>query len=204
LLAEVDTYGTIFPDKFRVSYLKGLANFQQKNYAEALYFWLQAEKFSTPTDTATLAHLYTSIGDVYFLQKEYSKTDKYFAKALKLQPNNILALNNYAYYLSLRKTKLSKALSMSRITIDTEPNNATYLDTYAWILYEMKRYEEAKKVFQRALVNGGNEEGVMLEHYGDVLYALGEFSNAQIYWQRALEKGNDTPELREKLKKLAK
>ena len=204
LLTEVDTYDTIFPDKFRVSYLRGLANFQQKKYAEALHFWLQAEKFSTPTDTATLAHLYTSIGDVYFLQKEYSKTDKYFSKALKLQPNNILALNNYAYYLSLRKTKLSKALSMSRITIDAEPNNATYLDTYAWILYEMGRYEEAKKVFQRALVNGGNEEGVMLEHYGDVLYALGEFSNAQIYWQRALEKGNDTPELREKLKKLAK
>jgi len=65
----------------------------------------------------------------------------------------------------------------------------------------MGLYSESKKFFQRALVNGGNEEGVILEHYGDVLYALGEFSNAQIYWQRALEKGNDSAELREKLKR---
>jgi len=201
LLAEADTYATIFPDKFRVTYLKGLAYFQQKRYAEALYFWLQSEKAAAPTDTAFLAHLYTSIGDAYFQQKEYSKTDKYFAKSFKLNPNNVLALNNYAYYLSLRKTKLNKALAMSKMAVDAEPDNATYLDTYAWILYEKGYYEEAKKVFQRALVNGGSEEGTILEHYGDVLHALKEFSNARIYWQRALEKGNDTPELREKIKR---
>ncbi len=201
LFAEADNYTAIFSDKYRADFLKGLARFQEKKYDEALTFWLQAEKTAAQADTAFRAQLYSSIGDVYFLQKKHSLADKYFEKSLKLNPKNVLVLNNYAYYLGLRKTKLKKALAMSKISIDAEPDNATYLDTYAWILYEMKRYEESKKVFQRALVLGGNEEGVMLEHYGDVLYALKEFSNAHIYWQRALEKGNNTPELREKLKR---
>ncbi len=201
LYSEADNYASVFPDGYRAIFLKGFACFQERKYNEALDFWLQTEKISADADTTFRAHLYSSIGDVYFLQKNYSKTDKYFEKSLKLEPNNILVLNNYAYYLSIRKTKLKKALAMSQVAIDAEPDNATYLDTYAWILYEMGRYEEAKKVFQRALVHGGNEEGVMLEHYGDVLYALKEVSNAQIYWERSLEKGNDSPELREKLKK---
>jgi tetratricopeptide (TPR) repeat protein len=201
LFAEADSYASVFPDKYRADFLKGLARFQEQKHDEAISFWLKAEEASTQADTAFRAQLYSSIGDVYFLQKKYSLVDKYFEKSLKLNPKNVLTLNNYAYYLSLRKTKLKKALAMSKITVDAEPDNATYLDTYAWILYEMKRYEESKKVFQRALVLGGNEEGVMLEHYGDVLYALKEFSNAQIYWKRALEQGNDTPELREKLKR---
>lgn len=201
LEAEADIYDAIFADRLRTTYLKGLAHFQEKRYAEALHYWLQAEKAATPADTALLVLLYTNIGDAGFAQKDFAKTDKYYAKALRIDPNNMLTLNNYAYYLSVRKKRLSKALAMSRRSIDAEPDNATYLDTYAWILYQMGRYAEAKRVFQRALVHGGNEEGVILEHYGDVLYALGEVSNAQIYWQRALEKGNDTPELRRKLER---
>ncbi len=201
VLTEADTYAGIFPNQYRPFYFKGLAYFQQKNYGEAIRFWQQAERAAGTSDTAFCAQLYASLGDAFFIQKEYSKADKYFTRSLKLQPNNILVLNNYAYYLSLRKTKLKKALAMSKAAVEAEPDNATYLDTYGWILYEMGDYAEAKKIFQRAMVNGGNEEPVILEHYGDVLHALKELSNAHIYWERAREKGNKSPELLEKLKR---
>ncbi|MDR2938552.1 MAG: tetratricopeptide repeat protein, partial [Prevotellaceae bacterium] len=89
LQKELDDFSTVFSEeKFRVSYLKGVANFQQQRYADALHFWQQAEKAAMPTDTVLLAQLYSSMGDVYFMQNSYAKVDKYFAKSLKLEPNN--------------------------------------------------------------------------------------------------------------------
>ncbi len=53
---------------------------------------------------------------------------------LQWKDDNVMALNNYAYYLSEQGKDLHKAESMSYKTIKAEPNNGTYLDTYAWIL----------------------------------------------------------------------
>ena len=65
-----------------------------------------------------------------------------FDEVLKINPNDILVLNNYAYYLSVERRDLDKAEEMSYKTVKAEPNNATYLDTYAWILFEKGNYAE--------------------------------------------------------------
>ena len=44
---------------------------------------------------------------------------------------------------------MSKAISMSRITIEKEPYNATYLDTYAWVMYRSNNLSEAEKYIRR-------------------------------------------------------
>lgn len=62
-----------------------------------------------------------------------------------------MVLNNYAYYLSLKKKDLQRAEEMSRKSNEIEPDNATYLDTYAWVLYQLKRYDEAKQYMDRAV-----------------------------------------------------
>jgi tetratricopeptide (TPR) repeat protein len=200
---EADSYAKILPDKHKAFYVKGVSYLYQKKYPDALGALLQAQKLhSAPTDTAFLLNLYSSLGDVYFYLNKPSKSDKYFEKTLRLDPNNHAVMNNYAYYLSLGNRKLSRALQLSKVTIDAEPENPTYLDTYAWILYCMGRYSDSKQVFRQALVKGGDKEPVMLEHYGDVLYKLKEYSNALIYWQRVAENGGDSPQLQEKINRL--
>lgn len=57
-----------------------------------------------------------------------------YEQALSFNPNNLMCLNNYAYFLSLDGQRLDYAAAMSRRTINAEPTNATFLDTYAWIL----------------------------------------------------------------------
>jgi tetratricopeptide (TPR) repeat protein len=110
---------------------------------------------------------------------------KYYKKTLKLEPRQLPALNNYAYFLALDGRELKKACKMSKITIEAEPNNPTYLDTYAWILHLMGNHIEAKSVFKHAMMYGGKESAEILDHYAEVLFALKEYDLASIYWSQA-------------------
>jgi tetratricopeptide (TPR) repeat protein len=199
LLYEAEAFAKVFNDWSQAHYLQGQAHLQKKDYEQARQALTAAEELLEPDDTVFAERIYLLLGEVCFAQKDHSMSDKYFEKAIKLNPENLMTLNNYAYFLSLSNRKLKRALTMSKKTIDAEPDNATYLDTYAWILYQLGRYSDAKQIFHRAIARGGDKEPVMLEHYGDVLYKLNESGTAQIYWQRALENGGDSPELQRKL-----
>ena len=150
-------------------------------------------------DQQLLVNFYTQLAETYHRLEEYSKSDYYFEKVLNLQPGNVLVLNNYSYYLSLRGVKLDKALEMSQKTVEKEPRSAIYLDTYAWILYQQGKYEKAKDYIEKALKYGGNEDGDVVEHYGDVLYKLGETEEAIDQWKKARSLGNKSEELIRKI-----
>ena len=121
-------------------------------------------------------------GDVYYQEfQDKKKAYAAYVKALEADPDRTSVLNNYAYYLSLEKRQLRKALKMSRRTVELEPDNATYLDTYGWILYLLKRPQEAKPYFKHAMLYGGRDSAVILEHYSKVLGALGEQDLSDYY-----------------------
>ena len=117
------------------------------------------------------------------------------------KPDNIGALNNYAYYLSVERKNLDKAEEMSYRTVKAEPTNSTYLDTYAWILFEKGKYVEARIYIDQALQNGGDKSSVVVEHCGDIYYQNGEADKALEYWKQAeklaAESKDDADEARE-------
>lgn len=154
-----------------------------------------------PEDTTVTVHAYSSIGDCYHLMGEEKQAFKAYEKALKVNPEYAPVLNNYAYYLSLKRKKLNKAYSMSKITVDQEPDNATYLDTFAWILHLQGKDQEAKSFFKHAMIYGGKESVTMLDHYAEVLYSLGEYDLAGVYWNMAKEKNadNEIPDLESRI-----
>lgn len=141
-------------------------------------------------DTASVARAWSTKGDVYYLLGEAKKAYKSYDKALKVKPDDVTVLNNYAYYLCENGKSLKKAYQMSHKAILAEPDNATYLDTYGWILYLMGRPEEAKPHFKRAMLYGGKDSPVILDHYAEVLFALGEYPMARVYWDKALKINN--------------
>ncbi len=128
-----------------------------------------------------LLFAYSYEGDVAYRQNDHKRAYKAYDKALKVDPDYVHVLNNYAYYLSLEKRSLRKALKMSARTVELEPDNATYLDTYGWILYLLRRPKDAKPYFKHAMIYGGKESAVILEHYSKVLEALGETDLASYY-----------------------
>jgi Tfp pilus assembly protein PilF len=128
-------------------------------------------------------------GDLYHETGDRKKTFAAYDKALSLNPDNVLVLNNYAYFMAIGGGNLDRALEMTVKANSLEPNNATYLDTHAWVLYLRGDYAEAKRIMGQALPLDRENNPELLIHYGDILWALGEDFMATRYWKRALEAG---------------
>lgn len=123
----------------------------------------------------------STIGDCYYEMGRAKEAYKWYDKTLKVNPEYLPVLNNYAYYLSLERKNLSKARKMSAVTVSKEPDNPTYLDTYGWILHLLGEDKEAKLLFKHAMLYGGKDNAEVLLHYSEVLRALGEDDVANYY-----------------------
>ena len=143
-----------------------------------------------PRDSSKTLRAWSTMGDIYHQLGENKKAYKAYDRALKINPDYIYVLNNYAYYLSVEGKKLKKAYAMSKKTIEAEPDNATYLDTFGWILYLQGKPLEAKPFFKHAMLYGGKDSAVIMDHYAEVLYALKEYDLAMVYWNMALQKND--------------
>lgn len=143
---------------------------------------------------------YSKLGETYNDQKDYLNSDKYFEKALNVNGLEPFMLNNYSYYLSLRKDKLEKAAELSKKSNNIYPKNASFNDTYGWILFQQEKFEEAEIWLKKSIENGGNLSGTVLEHYGDVMIQLNKESEALKYWNLAKEAGDFSDKLTDKIK----
>lgn len=187
----------LFPDQPMLYLFAGAANFQLKNYEAAAKYFKNGANFVVGNDKM-LAQFYSYLGDTYFQLKDHEKSDEAYEKVLKIEPSNILVLNNYAYYLSLRGTDLEKAERMSEKTLELEPGNSSYQDTYGWVKFRLGKYEEAKEWILKAM-ESGEESAVVLEHYGDVLWKMNNSKEAVKYWEKAQKAGQGSEFLEKKV-----
>lgn len=141
-----------------------------------------------PADSSRTLRAWSTKGDIYYRLGDSKKAYKAYDKALKVNPDYVYVLNNYAYYLSEEGKQLKKAYAMSKKAIEQEPDNATYLDTFGWIVHLLGRPMEAKPFFKKAMLYGGKDSAVIMDHYAEVLFALKEYDLAFVYWNLAKSK----------------
>ncbi len=188
----------LFPNQAMIYYFNGVAHLRKKNYKEATQTLEQSKKLSV-NNPNLLGEIDSMLGDAYNALADNEKSDKAFEDALALNPANDYVLNNYSYFLALRKVNLDKAEKMASLLIKNHPDNSSYLDTYAWVLYHMEnKYREAKKVMEKAL-NAGQVNAVHYEHYGDILYQLGDIDEAVAQWQKAKSLNQNSEVLNKKI-----
>jgi tetratricopeptide (TPR) repeat protein len=173
----------IFPNQRMLHYFNGFGHLRKRHYQEAIQSLEQSKKLSSASPGFT-SDLNSLLGDAYNAIKEYEKSDKAYEDALAYNPNNNVVLNQYSYFLALRKANLEKAEKMSSLLVKNNPDNPVFLDTYAWVLFMRGKYKDARKIIERA-VNSGNANATHLEHYGDILFKLGEVDSAVRQWERA-------------------
>ena len=190
-----------FPEQPLVYYMIGTVYNLNADYLMAMRYFEQAVQLAQ-SNTYFSSQIYGDLGDIYHHLGNHAKSDQNYRKALELNPENTLVLNNFAYFLSLRKEHLEEAEEMARLACLKEPNRPTFLDTYAWVLYQRGKYNEAKTIMEVAFQNGGDKEAVLLEHYGDILWKTGEKERALDFWKQAqaLDSKNVSEFLNEKIK----
>ena len=190
------------PDALDFYFYLAIAHNQDEQYDDALRVSQKAFEYVTPESSKEMvSDFYTIVGDIYYQQDKVEEAFSAYDSSLVYNPNNIGALNNYAYYLSVARTDLDKAEEMSYKTVKAEPNNATFLDTYAWILFEKGNYAEARIYIDNAMKNGGEESDVVVEHCGDIYYMTGDIPGALKYWKQALDMGSESKVLKQKISK---
>ena len=125
-----------------------------------------------------------------------------YDSCLQWKDDNVAALNNYAYYISLKGKELHKAEQMSFKTIKAEPKNGTYLDTYAWILFMEERYHEAKIYIDQAIANldSTQNNNTVIEHAGDIYAMNGLTEEALKFWKQSYDAGNKSEGIMTKIK----
>ena len=173
----------IFPNQSMIHYFNGFAHLRKRHYEEAIASFEQAKRLSA-SNPALTSEINTQLGEAYNATKQYSRSDKAYEEALTFNPNNAIALNNYSYYLALRKENLEKAEKMSATLVKNHPENPIFLDTYAWVLFTRGKYKDARKIIERA-ISTGKAAATHLEHYGDILYKLGDVDGAVRQWEKA-------------------
>ena len=182
-----------FPEQPLPYALSGIALMMQKQFAEALPLFEKGVEL-TDDKPELRSQFYSYLADCYYNLDSVERPFKMFDEVLKINPNDILVLNNYAYYLSLRNERLALAEKMSSQAVAMESDNATYLDTYAWVLYKRGEYSQARYYIKLAIEKDKDPSGVLYEHYGDILYRSGEHQEALKMWKKAAEMGGGVSE----------
>lgn len=191
------------PGEMVFYYFGGMAYYQLKDEDHALQeFKSGVAQVNAQSSADLVSDLYAVMGDILHSKGEKDAAYASYDSCLQWKDDNIMALNNYAYYMSTSGKDLHKAESMSYKTIKAEPNNATYLDTYAWILFMEERYAEAKTYIDQALKNCDSTENnaTVIEHAGDIYAMNGIADKAVEYWKQAYTGDNKTAVLEWKIK----
>ena len=195
LLAHSEQALEVFPNQGMIWYSNGSAQLMKRNYKRAVSSLEESRRLIENAEMKLLIN--AQLGDAYNGLGDNAKSDASYELVLKDDPNNDHVLNNYSYFLSLRKDKLDLALQLSERLVQKNPGNATFLDTYAWVLYIRKDYKKAKTFLEKAVQAKEGVSGTIVEHYGDVLFQLGEREKAVEQWKKAKTMG-ETSELLEK------
>lgn len=188
------------PQELLYSYFLGMMLIERSEYVEALGVLNRGlRQRSEDTRLALLSEVFTLKGDVYYKMDRHEEAFLQYDSALVYNRDNVLCLNNYAYFLSLKNQDMDKAEEMSYRSIKAEPDNKTYLDTYAWILFMQEKYEEAQQYMDKVVPRESTEKflltdeytsSVILEHAGDIAWMNGEQERATFLWRLALKRGD--------------
>ncbi|MDR2533806.1 MAG: tetratricopeptide repeat protein [Tannerellaceae bacterium] len=189
----------LFPNVAEYYFYLSISYSQLKNYVEALYACQKGIEIVPEENRNLKSNFYGQIGDIFHEMTKDVEAFAAYEKALTYNDRNISVLNNYAYFLSLRKRDLQKAERMSAQCIKMEPDNATYLDTYAWIFFMQGNYTLAKFYIESAISKDSSDSSELVDHYGDILFMTGDKGNAIVQWRKAKELGKEGKTLEAKI-----
>lgn len=174
----------LYPNEALFWYYGGVASFMNKKHEEAIEQLEEAKRLNI--DNKDFAIMINSVlAESYNRVGKYEDSDEAFEAVLKEQPKNDGVINNYAYYLALRKENLDKAIALMEPVLERNPKNATYLDTIGWLYFVNKNYRKALELLEKAFENSDKSSATIADHLGDAYYKNAAADKAMEFWKKA-------------------
>ena len=172
-----------YPNQPVFYWFAGVSHALKKMDNEAIGYFEKGRKYVIEKDL--LADFDSYLGDLYHSVGEEEKSFEAYDRVLRVKPDNALVLNNYAYYLSLRKERLDEAKTMAQHAVELDPDNEVYLDTYAWVLYQRGEYAAAETQMSKAVKLLKQPDKTYFQHYADILEKVNKPEKAAEYREQA-------------------
>jgi tetratricopeptide (TPR) repeat protein len=143
-LAEKD-----YPDDPGLTYNQALLYWEVGDTVTANRFiekgvsFLRNVSSSEASILAILATAWTEVG-------LFDKAEKYYSKALSLEPESAINLNNLAYFLIDNDRNINEGMELVDKALKIRPEYYLYLDTKGWGFYKQKKYQEALDLLQKS------------------------------------------------------
>lgn len=201
---DAETAITYFGEEPELLWYKSMAELLDNSPDDALVSIRKAlEQKDKIKNPELLSQFYTSAGDMFHKKEMPDSTFHYYDEALKINPGNVMAMNNYAYFLACEGKELERALEMSGKAIAAHPTSATNLDTYAWVQFKLHNLAVAKEYIDKAIENEEEPSAEVYHHAGDIYFLNGDPDGAVKFWKKALELEPDNKLLIKKIKNRA-
>lgn len=192
----------LFPGTLDLLHLSGLAlmeQYQNETAQERLEEALALLREEAPRPLFE-AELRSGLALLALRRRDDAAADSLYRQALRLAPDHAPTLNNLAFLLTERNTRLPEALRLAQRAAAQDPDHPAFLDTVGWVYFRMNRLAEAQTWLDRALATG-RAGASTYEHYGDLLARQGRFTEARTYWRQALERMPGNRPLQDKLER---
>jgi Tfp pilus assembly protein PilF len=194
LLSRGEECATRFNTSFTAKLLYTNAALETGKYSIAIDELKKAEILAGDNKDS-LNEVFTMRADIYYRMKDYTKAFETFELALKNNSEDLIIINNYAYYLAQQNIKLKEAEKMAKKATEKDKGNNTFLDTYGWVLYKRGKIQESARVFESIIKSGDKPDAVWYEHYGYVLRKEKKCVDAVTNWNIALKLDSTKTEL---------
>lgn len=152
---------------------------------KALQYYNKAYSLTDAANAQMRSKILGAIGDSYYKIEQKDTAYSYYDRAITLDPTNMLAMNNCAYFLACDGRDLDRAEQLSAITVRDDPHNATALDTYAWVFFKKGDYAMARQYIDAALANEPEPSAEIFHHAGDIYFMDGHPDEALNFWKQA-------------------
>lgn len=126
------------------------------------------------------------LADIEEKAGEYDAAIEWYHRILALQSTNVIALNNLAYALAVRKNQPAEALPFARRAASLAPRAGAVLDTLGWVEHLLGNHEVAAKLFADAVRLDANNAEIRL-HAAIVYAAAGQREQSQAELAQALK-----------------
>ena len=172
------------PEDAFIQYFVGTA-FMLNSDSKKAITWLE-NAVRAPSRRPFKSIIYGILGDAQSDLDNNKEADRVYELALRYDPKNHNAMNNYAYNLSIREENLDRAKELALRAIELDAENAAYLDTVGWVYFKLGDFDRARR-FIKASIDTGLASAEVFEHLGDVYEALGNLMDAKKWWKQALD-----------------
>jgi tetratricopeptide (TPR) repeat protein len=91
-----------------------------------------------------------SLGNLFVQVDSLDKAEKCFRQALDLQPENVIRLNDIAYFLINKDRNIDEGIKLIDKALEFSPENYVLWSTKGWGLYKQCKYKESSELLEKS------------------------------------------------------